>query len=109
MYANFSDLVFQVLICSDCMTLDHKQHVCERVTDVGARLKNEIIQISEEAKKSVQVLKEFSESLSTLLDDVALARDNNRSSIEEAFQSYKAILLEVKVSFQSKLSQNNLS
>ena len=96
-------LFMQTAVCSECFTSKHRQHPCERLADIDRKLREDLQGkcdtckiVKEKMDDDIQVLQE---RLQDIYDDV----ENNRSTIEEVFNSFRAFLDEIK---DSLLKQN---
>ncbi|XP_067948165.1 B-box type zinc finger protein ncl-1-like [Watersipora subatra] len=93
----------EILICNDCMLLDHQGHDIERCSSVHGRELESMKTLVEHSKVKVEQCDESSTKLQQSLTDLETQHDDAKSLIQETFQSYKASLEQRQESLLAQL------
>uniref|UniRef100_T1JAV6 Uncharacterized protein n=1 Tax=Strigamia maritima TaxID=126957 RepID=T1JAV6_STRMM len=97
----------QVPVCNECLVLEHEQpeHHYERISHIEQKQREELQNLMVESKSKVHFCEEASVALESTLRDLQTQHDNVRSSIDETYQSYKAILEKRKENLLTELEE----
>lgn len=84
--------------CGECLGREHKvnEHRCERIGDAETGLRAELRALAAEARTRAATAGGAAARLDDALGELQRQRDDARSLVEEAFQSYKAALEKTK-------------
>ena len=96
-------LFLQTVVCSECLTLKHRQHPCERLVDIDKELRDDLENKYDNCGTVKQNMEDDIEVLQEHLQELNDSLENNRSTIEEVFNSLRAFLEEIK---ENTLKQN---
>ena len=97
----------QIPVCTECVVTEHKlpEHESHRLSEMEETGRSTIKALMSEAGSKRKQCEEASDNLENALSELQTQRDNARDLILETYQSYKAILENVKVSEGSPRSQ----
>ena len=73
-------------------------HVYQRINDMEPTQREELKSQVQESQAKLVECQNASESLERMLSDLQMQRDNAKGMVEEAFQTYKAMLDKKRVS-----------
>ncbi|CAH0395741.1 unnamed protein product [Bemisia tabaci] len=88
----------QKLICTECVITLHKapEHKYDGIAESAKKSKNDIASLVTEGKTKMELCEETSTKLETALGDLETMHDTAKGLLLETYQSYKAVLEQLK-------------
>ncbi|KAK3798783.1 hypothetical protein RRG08_040615 [Elysia crispata] len=94
-------------VCSECVEKSHSspEHAVKQLAEAVGAKKETLAEFTKECGKKLEECETISGNLSTAFEDLEMQKDNSKDLINETFQSYKAVLEEMRDTFLKELEE----
>ncbi|KAH9513488.1 hypothetical protein Btru_033173 [Bulinus truncatus] len=93
--------------CGECVQKCHNtpEHNVKQLTEAVGAKKDTLADFTKECGKKLSECQKINGNLSAALEDLEMQKDSTRGLIQETFQSYKAVLEEIRDSYLKELDE----
>ncbi|GFR68575.1 B-box type zinc finger protein ncl-1 [Elysia marginata] len=94
-------------VCSECVEKSHNgpEHIVKPLAEAVGAKKETLGEFTKECGKKLNECETISGNLSAAFEDLEMQKDNSKDLINETFQSYKAVLEEMRDAFLKELEE----
>ncbi|GFN75055.1 B-box type Zinc finger protein ncl-1 [Plakobranchus ocellatus] len=94
-------------VCSECVDKSHSspEHAVKQLAEAVGAKKETLAEFTKECGKKLAECQTISGNLNSAFEDLEMQKDNSKDLINETFQSYKAVLEEMRDTFLKELDE----